>query len=249
MTPTFPAAPPATPGARPCWPCGPRAPWAGRRAPAPVAGTRRREGPERTISEWLTRMHEASRSAATSAPSSSPPAPAGCPARASGTPATARARSTGSRPLGRAALHLPPRRRGAHLPARHRARCAANGASPWACSPSCSIRATPPFPSSMRPPRRQRPRGRLRRRRRAAAPKDALRFGYRIWSEKKSGLVVKLQTLDATATCWSRPRSPNCSSTRPCASDKLAQMMAVPEGWRVEKPDAVKTTAAAEGWA
>jgi sigma-E factor negative regulatory protein RseB len=27
-------------------------------------------------------------------------------------------------------------------------------------------------------------------------PKDALRFGYRIWSEKKSGLVVKLQTLD-----------------------------------------------------
>ena len=27
-------------------------------------------------------------------------------------------------------------------------------------------------------------------------PKDNLRFGYRIWSEKKSGLVVKLQTLD-----------------------------------------------------
>jgi sigma-E factor negative regulatory protein RseB len=30
--------------------------------------------------------------------------------------------------------------------------------------------------------------------------------------------------------------------------DRLSQMMAVPEGWRVEKPDAVKTTAAAEGW-
>ena len=28
------------------------------------------------------------------------------------------------------------------------------------------------------------------------APKDNLRFGYRIWSEKKTGLVVKLQTLD-----------------------------------------------------
>ena len=28
------------------------------------------------------------------------------------------------------------------------------------------------------------------------APKDNLRFGYRIWSEKKSGLVVKVQTLD-----------------------------------------------------
>jgi sigma-E factor negative regulatory protein RseB len=31
--------------------------------------------------------------------------------------------------------------------------------------------------------------------------------------------------------------------------DKLAQMMAVPEGWHVEQPQAVKTTAAAEGWA
>ena len=28
------------------------------------------------------------------------------------------------------------------------------------------------------------------------APKDNLRFGYRIWSEKKTGLVVKLQTVD-----------------------------------------------------
>jgi sigma-E factor negative regulatory protein RseB len=27
-------------------------------------------------------------------------------------------------------------------------------------------------------------------------PRDKLRYGYRIWSEKKSGLVVKLQTLD-----------------------------------------------------
>src|SRR3954465_14905962 len=28
------------------------------------------------------------------------------------------------------------------------------------------------------------------------APRDNLRFGYRIWSEKRSGLVVKLQTVD-----------------------------------------------------
>jgi sigma-E factor negative regulatory protein RseB len=28
-------------------------------------------------------------------------------------------------------------------------------------------------------------------------PRDKLRFGYRIWSEKKTGLVIKLQTLDA----------------------------------------------------
>ena len=34
----------------------------------------------------------------------------------------------------------------------------------------------------------------------------------------------------------------------PVRMDKIAQMMAVPEGWRVEKAEAVKTTAAAEGW-
>ena len=27
-------------------------------------------------------------------------------------------------------------------------------------------------------------------------PKDKLRFAYRIWAEKKTGLVMKLQTLD-----------------------------------------------------
>ena len=30
--------------------------------------------------------------------------------------------------------------------------------------------------------------------------------------------------------------------------DKLNQMMGATDGWRVEKPEAVKTTAAAEGW-
>jgi sigma-E factor negative regulatory protein RseB len=30
--------------------------------------------------------------------------------------------------------------------------------------------------------------------------------------------------------------------------ERIARMMAVPEGWRVEQPDAVKTSAAAEGW-
>ena len=51
------------------------------------------------------------------------------------------------------------------------------------------------------------------------APKDSLRFGYRIWSEKKIGPGG--QAADgrcARATCSSRRPSPNCSSTRRCAS-------------------------------
>jgi sigma-E factor negative regulatory protein RseB len=80
-------------------------------------------------------------------------------------------------------------------------------------------------------------------------PRDALRFGYRIWSEKKSGLVVKLQTLDEGGKVLEQAAFSELQLDAPLRMEKLAQMMAVPEGWRVEKSDAVKTTAAAEGWA
>jgi sigma-E factor negative regulatory protein RseB len=79
-------------------------------------------------------------------------------------------------------------------------------------------------------------------------PKDALRFGYRIWSERKSGLVVKLQTVDDTGKVLEQAAFSELQLDAPVRMDRLAQMMAVPVGWRIEKPDAVKTTAAAEGW-
>lgn len=81
------------------------------------------------------------------------------------------------------------------------------------------------------------------------AARDSLRFGYRIWSEKKSGLVVKLQTLDADGSVLEQAAFSELQLDAPVRMDKLAQMMAVPDGWRVEKAEAVKTTAASEGWA
>ncbi len=80
------------------------------------------------------------------------------------------------------------------------------------------------------------------------APKDNLRFGYRIWSEKKTGLVVKVQTLDPDGTVLEQSAFSELQIDAPVRMDKLSQMMAVPQGWRVEKAEAVKTTAAAEGW-
>ena len=79
-------------------------------------------------------------------------------------------------------------------------------------------------------------------------PKDELRFGYRIWSEKKSGLVVKLQTLDEAGRVLEQAAFSELQLDAPVRMEKIAQMMAVPQGWRVEKTDAVKTTAASEGW-
>jgi sigma-E factor negative regulatory protein RseB len=81
------------------------------------------------------------------------------------------------------------------------------------------------------------------------APKDNLRFGYRIWSERKSGLVVKLQTLDVDGNVLEQAAFSELQLDAPVRMDKLAQMMASTEGYRVEKTDVVKTTAANEGWA
>lgn len=80
------------------------------------------------------------------------------------------------------------------------------------------------------------------------APRDNLRFGYRVWSEKKTGLVVKLQTMDPEGNVLEQAAFSELALDAPVRIDKLNQMMGATEGWRVEKSDAVKTTAAAEGW-
>jgi len=79
-------------------------------------------------------------------------------------------------------------------------------------------------------------------------PKDKLRFGYRIWSEKKSGLVVKLQTLDIDGRVLEQAAFSELQLDAPVRMDKLARLMSNTEGYRVEKPELVKTSAAAEGW-
>jgi sigma-E factor negative regulatory protein RseB len=80
------------------------------------------------------------------------------------------------------------------------------------------------------------------------APKDHLRFGYRVWSEKRSGLVVKLQTLDPDGNVLEQAAFSELQLDTPVRMDKLAQMMVPPDGWRVERAEGVKTNPAAEGW-
>jgi sigma-E factor negative regulatory protein RseB len=80
------------------------------------------------------------------------------------------------------------------------------------------------------------------------APRDNLRFGYRIWSEKKSGLVVKLQTIDADGSILEQSAFSELALDAPVRADKLTQMMAATAGWRVENADVAKTSAESEGW-
>lgn len=79
-------------------------------------------------------------------------------------------------------------------------------------------------------------------------PRDKLRFGYRVWSEKKSGLVVKMQTLDVSGAVLEQAAFSELQLDAPVRMNQLAQQMSRTEGYRVEKPTLVKTTPAAEGW-
>lgn len=79
-------------------------------------------------------------------------------------------------------------------------------------------------------------------------PEDDLRFGYRVWTERASGLVVKLQTLDSRGQVLEQAAFSELQLDAQVSMASLNEMMGNTEGYQVEKPQLVKTTAAAEGW-
>lgn len=80
------------------------------------------------------------------------------------------------------------------------------------------------------------------------SPKDGLRYGYRVWSEKKSGLVVQLQTLDVDGKTLEQSAFSELQLDAPVSASKLSQLMGQTEGYRVERRSMEKTSAAAQGW-
>lgn len=79
-------------------------------------------------------------------------------------------------------------------------------------------------------------------------PKDEWRYGYRIWSEKKTGLVVKLQTLGEQGAVLEQVAFTELQLNAPVRMDKLVQLMNDTKGYEVHKPELRKTTPEAEGW-
>jgi sigma-E factor negative regulatory protein RseB len=79
-------------------------------------------------------------------------------------------------------------------------------------------------------------------------PRDKLRFAYRVWSEQKTGLVVKLQTLDGQGQVLEQVAFLELQLDAPVSMNKLSKMMANTDGYKVESPEMIKTTAQAEGW-
>ena len=79
-------------------------------------------------------------------------------------------------------------------------------------------------------------------------PNDNLRFGYRIWSEKKTGLVVKLQTLGEQGAVLEQVAFSELQLDAPVRMDKLKRLMNDTRGYEVHRQVLRKTTPEAEGW-
>jgi sigma-E factor negative regulatory protein RseB len=79
-------------------------------------------------------------------------------------------------------------------------------------------------------------------------PQDSLRFGYRIWSEKKTGLVVKLQTLGEQGAVLEQVAFSELQLDAPVRMGKLKRLMNDTKGYDVHRQVLRKTTAEAEGW-
>lgn len=80
-------------------------------------------------------------------------------------------------------------------------------------------------------------------------PRDDLRFGYRIWSEQQTGLLLKTQTLDASGQVLEQAAFSELQLDPPVQllQDKLA-LPAEAKAFYQERLDRVPVDAQAEGW-
>ena len=79
-------------------------------------------------------------------------------------------------------------------------------------------------------------------------PIDALRYGYRIWSERGTGLVLKTQTLDASGRVLEQSAFSEVQLNPPVRTVKAQLARPAAEGWRNVHIERVRTDAAQEGW-
>jgi len=79
-------------------------------------------------------------------------------------------------------------------------------------------------------------------------PNDRLRYGYRVWSERKTGLIIQLQTLDLNNRVLEQAAFSDLQMDAPVSATKLARLGNT-DGYRVVHPDMQKTTPEAQGWA
>ncbi len=79
-------------------------------------------------------------------------------------------------------------------------------------------------------------------------PIDSFRYAYQVWTDQKTGMMIKLQTLDANGNVLEQAAFSELELDAPVAMVKLKTMMDDTKGYRVVRPHLVRTTADQEGW-
>ena len=82
----------------------------------------------------------------------------------------------------------------------------------------------------------------------ALTPKDPWRYGYRVWSEKRSGLVLQLQTVDANGRVIEQSAFSELQLDAPVKMAQLVQQMENTAGYRVSRPAMRAVTPDSLGW-
>jgi sigma-E factor negative regulatory protein RseB len=79
-------------------------------------------------------------------------------------------------------------------------------------------------------------------------PKDGWRFGYRVWTERTSGLVLKLQTVGLDQSILEQAAFSEMQLASALSMGKLNAMMNEVQAYRIKKSELIATTADQEGW-
>ncbi|MDE2128114.1 MAG: MucB/RseB C-terminal domain-containing protein [Betaproteobacteria bacterium] len=79
-------------------------------------------------------------------------------------------------------------------------------------------------------------------------PNDDLRYGYRLWTERGSGLLVKAQTLDAQGKVLDQVAFTQLNLNPKPRPNLVTQALQGTEGYQVEHMRASPTSARAQGW-
>ncbi len=79
-------------------------------------------------------------------------------------------------------------------------------------------------------------------------PRDKLRYGYRLWSDQETGLLVKAQTLNENGDVVEQVAFTELTINTGIDKSRIQPSYTSTETWRTEKFEVVKTDLSASGW-
>ena len=80
-------------------------------------------------------------------------------------------------------------------------------------------------------------------------PRDGLRYGYRLWVERRTGFAVQLQTLDGKGRMLEQAAFSDLKFDEPLRAARMQHDVIDTSGWKLEKIEHIRTSPRNEGWA